>query len=283
MFLGDDFLLDTPTAVTLYHDYAANAPILDYHCHLPPVEIAENRRFSSITELWLGGDHYKWRAMRANGVPERLVTGDGDDLEKFRAWAATLPAAIGNPLYQWAHLELRRFFGIEEVLSPSTADRIYERCNELLATEEFRARSLMKRMGVRGVCTTDDPADDLAYHDALAEEAGFDIPVLPAFRPDKAFKTGEPDAWNGWVDTLAAAADLDIGDYDALLRALEKRMAFFHERGCRTSDHGLRAPFPLGDDGHASRVFSSARSGNGVSGHDAELFAGNVLRKLGEM
>lgn len=283
MFLGDNFLLDTPLAVELYHNFAVEPPILDYHCHLSPEEIAQNRQFESITDLWLGGDHYKWRAMRANGVAEDLVTGNSGAWEKFQAWARTVPAAAGNPLYQWTHLELRRYFGIEDILDPRTARSIFDRCNEALATDEFRVRSLMSRMRVRAVCTTDDPSDDLACHREINSDQTFDIPVYPTFRPDKAFKVEDAEAWNGWIDSLGKAADVEIDSFDDLVSALGRRVAYFHTHGCRVSDHGIRAPFPIGSLENARRAFVRARAGGVVPPEDAQGFAGAVMLELGRM
>src|SRR5690554_5000484 len=181
-FVDENFLLSTKTAQTLYHDYAAKMPIIDYHCHLPPQEIAENTQFENISQVWLKGDHYKWRAMRANGVDESYITGDKSDREKFRKWAETVPYTMRNPLYHWTHLELQRYFGVNELLNGSTADRIYDECEEKLKSSEFRVRGLLKQMNVKVVCTTDDPIDSLEYHKQLQDE-GYEMPVLPAFRP----------------------------------------------------------------------------------------------------
>ena len=282
-FLDDNFLLDTETAVELYHQFATGPPIYDYHCHLPPAEIAENKRYESITDVWLGGDHYKWRAMRANGVSEELVTGPADPWDRFLAWAETVPATIGNPLYLWTHLELRRYFGIETILDTGTARRIYEKCNSQLESGDFRARRLMERMNVRLVCTTDDPVDDLALHESIARDDTFKIPVYPAFRPDKAFKTGDPSVWNAWIDNLATAAHSDISTLDGLLDALGKRVEYFHDRGCRTSDHGIEAPFSIASESDARSTFDSLRAGSGVDEDSAEGYAGFVMLALGRI
>ena len=215
-FMDKDFLLQSETAKELYHNHAAKLPIIDYHCHLDPREVAEDHRFRSITELWLGGDHYKWRAMRANGVDERYITGDADDREKFRKWAETIPYTFRNPLYHWTHLELRTAFGIYELLNPDTADRIYDECNEKLKQPGFSARELMRRYNVETVCTTDDPADTLEYHRQI-RESGFGIKVLPAWRPDKAMAIENPETYKAYVTRLSAAADTDIVSYDSLL------------------------------------------------------------------
>ncbi|MCF0198753.1 MAG: glucuronate isomerase [Bacteroidaceae bacterium] len=242
MFIHDDFLLQGPTARMLYHEHAATMPIIDYHCHLSPKMIADDHRFRSITELWLDEDHYKWRAMRANGVPERLITGDGSDWEKFEAWAATMPYALRNPLYHWTHLELKTCFGITEVLNPESARRIYDRCNELLAQPEYSARGLMRRYGVEVVCTTDDPIDSLEYHQQIADSR-FESKVLPAWRPDRAMEVTDPCVWHQYVDTLAQLAGIATDTYDGWLQALECRQEFFANHGCTVADHGLGAFF----------------------------------------
>ena len=205
-FIHDDFLLETDVAAELYHDHAENLPIIDYHCHLPVEQIAEDHRFRSITEIWLKGDHYKWRAMRANGVPERLCTGDASDWEKFEAWARTVPFTLRNPLYHWTHMELRRPFGIAELLDARTARDIFDRCNARLAEPGFSAQGLLRQFRVAVVCTTDDPIDSLAHHAALAARVDPETRVYPTFRPDRVLATGDPQAWNAWVDRLGEAA-----------------------------------------------------------------------------
>ncbi|MGN7454597.1 glucuronate isomerase [Paenibacillus pasadenensis] len=236
-FLNDDFLLTTGTARRLYHDHAAGQPIIDYHCHLDPKEIYEDKPFRSLTEAWLAGDHYKWRLMRANGIPEELITGDAPDYDKFLAWARTLPLAVGNPLYSWTHLELRRFFGIDELLSERTAPDIWERANALLATDAFRRRSLIKRSQVRVICTTDDPADSLEFHRLLREEES-EFSVYPTFRPDKALNI-HAEGFASWIGRLEQASGAAVGSYAELVQALRARVGFFHEQGCRLSDHAL--------------------------------------------
>jgi glucuronate isomerase len=236
MLLNDDFLLSTPMAKTLFHNHAKAMPIIDFHCHLNPREIYEDRTFASITEVWLAGDHYKWRLMRANGVDERLITGNGDDFEKFYAWAGTIEKALGNPLYVWTHLELRRFFNISDVLSRETARDIYDRANALLATDAFSRRSLIRNSSVKVVCTTDDPADDLRYHELLEAETAFK--VLPAFRPDKAMNVTD-DAFPEYIARLSTAAGLPIETFADVAEALRLRIEFFHSMGGRLSDHAL--------------------------------------------
>ncbi len=237
-FMDKDFLLSTPTAQELYHDLAAKVPVLDYHCHINPQEIAEDRRFENITQVWLGGDHYKWRQMRSNGVEERYITGDAPDREKFQKWAETLEKAIGNPLFHWSHLELQRYFGYTGVLNGDTAEEVWNLCNEKLREPSMSARNLIIQSNVTLICTTDDPADDLKWHKVLAEDTSFPVQVLPAWRPDKAMNLEKAD-YGQYLETLAAAADMDIQSFEDLKTALKSRMAFFNEMGCRASDHGL--------------------------------------------
>jgi glucuronate isomerase len=262
-FLGEDFLLTNETAKILYHDYAKAMPIFDYHCHLPPVDVAQNRQFENLTQIWLGGDHYKWRAMRTNGVDERYITGDASDAEKFMEWAKTVPYTVRNPLYHWTHLELRRPFGITgKVLGPDTAKEIYERCNQLLQTPEFRARGIMEQMNVKVVCTTDDPVDSLEYHQLLKNDPAFKIKVLPAFRPDKAMAVENTAAFNAWADKLAAVSGKELHNFADFLDAIFDRHTFFHEMGCRLSDHALE--FPYADDYtevEINAIFDKVRSG----------------------
>ncbi len=237
-FIHDDFLLGTPAARTLFHESAEGLPIIDYHCHLVPQMIAQNHRFRDITELWLGGDHYKWRAMRGNGIPEKYITGTASSWDKFRKWAETVPYTMRNPLYHWTHLELTRVFGIEEPLNPGTARGIYDRCNEMLASEEFRGQALIRRFGVETVCTTDDPADDLRWHKEIAGHP-FGTTVLPTWRPDKAMAIEDPAAYLMYLDRLGEVAGREIDSYADLMDVLRERHAFFASMGCRLSDHGL--------------------------------------------
>ena len=234
-FMDEDFLLTTETARRLYHEYAEGQPIIDFHCHLPPAELAQDRRFRNMTELWLGGDHYKWRAMRSNGTDERFITGDAPDYDKFQRWAEVLPRLIGNPLYHWTHLELQRYFGVTEPLSPATAPAIWERCSETLQT--LTARRCVERMNVKLIYTTDDPVDSLEHHAALAGET-LPFRVLPAWRPDKALNV-EKEGFAAYIAALSAAAGLPIDSFEDLKTALSLRMEHFHALGCRNSDHGL--------------------------------------------
>lgn len=237
-FIHDDFILSTPAARRLYHTYAKDEPILDYHNHLPPRDIAEDRQFKNLFEIWLEGDHYKWRAMRCNGVPERLITGNATPKEKFLAWAATVPHTLRNPLYHWTHLELKRYFGIDELLSEKTAEAVWEQTEAALARPEMSTRGILRAQKVRALCTTDDPTDDLEWHKKCALD-GFEVGVYPTFRPDKAFAIEDKHAWNAWVDRLEAASGKSIGNFQNLLDALTARHDFFHTVGCRLSDHGL--------------------------------------------
>lgn len=282
-FITPDFLLSSSTAKHLYHDIAAKLPIIDYHCHLSPKMIADDHRFASITELWLGGDHYKWRAMRANGVDERFITGDASDFEKFEQWAATLPYAFRNPLYHWSHLELSTAFGIDEVLNPDSARWIFDRCNELLQQPEYSARGLMRRYGVEVVCTTDDPVDSLCYHCDIAA-SGFEIKVLPAWRPDKAMAVADADAYNAYVDRLAEVADVDINSYDALIEALNRRHAFFASMGCSVADHGVSS-FPFADctADEARRLWLKVRSGKLLNAEESTKLQTALLLDFARM
>ena len=237
-FLDKDFLLKTTTAKRLFHDYAADMPIIDYHCHLSPKDIAEDRIFNNIAEVWLHGDHYKWRAMRTNGIHESYCTGDKTDLEKFEQWAATVPYTMRNPLYHWSHMELQRYFNVTEQLSPANAKAVYEHCNALLQTKEFSVRNLLRKMKVKLVCTTDDPVDSLEYHKAMQEE-GADIKMVPAFRPDMAMNVGNTESFLQYVKKVEAAAGMQVHTFDDYLMALKNRHDFFAQMGCRVSDHGL--------------------------------------------
>lgn len=247
-FMCEDFLLSTETARRLYHEHASKQPIYDYHCHLNPAEVASDRRFENLTQIWLAGDHYKWRGMRSTGVSEPLITGDASDYDKYLAWAKTVPQTLGNPLYHWTHLELRRPFGITgTLLSPQTAETIWHQCNELLATPEFSARGIMQQMNVVMAGTTDDPTDTLEHHHAIAQDDSFDIAVLPSWRPDRAFKI-ELDGFADYLQKLGQSADIEIIRFGDLLSALDKRLAHFDAHGCRAADHGIEivrfAPIP---------------------------------------
>lgn len=237
-FMDKNFLLESKAAEKLYHEYAGPMPIIDYHNHLPPEQIAADINFDNLTQIWLAGDHYKWRAMRANGVDEKYCTGKASDAEKFDQWAATVPYTLRNPLYHWTHLELQRYFGIEEILSPRTAIRIYEECSAKLRTSDYSVRNLLHKMNVKVICTTDDPVDSLEHHKKIKED-GFEIKVFPAFRPDKAMNVDDEISFNQYVNKLEAVANVSISSYSDFLSALKKRHDFFSSMGCSVSDHGL--------------------------------------------
>lgn len=282
-FIHEDFLLQTRAARRLYHEFAEHEPIFDYHCHLPPRDVATNRRFKNLFEIWLEGDHYKWRAMRTNGVPERFCTGDADPFEKFKAWAATVPHTLRNPLYHWTHLELKRYFGIEELLDETSAERIWKKANAMLAKPELTTQGILKKFNVRVVCTTDDPVDNLEHHRAFAAQ-NHPTRMLPAFRPDKALGVNQPAAFNNWVNQLAAAADVDINNFASFLDALRKRVEFFHAQGCRLSDHGLNHCFAdFCSEQAAAAIFDKARRGAVVSPQEHSQFAAFLMLFLGRL
>ncbi len=282
-FIDDDFLLQTKTARYLYEKYAAPQPVLDYHNHLPPRDIAENRRFRDLFEIWLEGDHYKWRAMRTNGVDERYCTGDADPFEKFLAWAKTVPHCLRNPLYHWTHLELQRYFGITDLLDEKTASSIWDRANALLATDGLRAHGILKRFNVAALCTTDDPADSLEWHEKI-QASTLATRVYPAFRPDRAFDVHSPEAFNPWVDRLAAAAGVHIATLADFRDALAKRHQDFHDLGARLSDHGLAYCFAMDvDERTAAAIFDKARAGKASSREDADRFASYLMIFFGRL
>ena len=237
-FINEDFMLTNDYARELYHSSAENQPIIDYHCHLVPKMIADNYQFADLTEVWLGGDHYKWRAMRGNGIPEDYITGSKGGYEKFEKWAETVPYTMRNPLYHWTHLELSRVFGVDKILKPETAREIYDECSAKLQTPEFRGQELMKKFKVEVVCTTDDPADTLEYHQQIKNNP-FGVKVLPTWRPDKAMVIEKPQQYREYIQKLSDVSGVQINNYQDLLHALQKRQDFFHEMGCRISDHGL--------------------------------------------
>lgn len=283
-FLGDDFLLQNKTAISLYREFAEQQPIIDYHCHLPPEQIADNHRFSSITELWLGGDHYKWRAMRANGVPERAISGDASDWEKFEAWARTVPHTLRNPLYHWTHLELGFPFGIRDVLlGPDTARQIYDRCNRLLGEDHFTTQGLLRQYRVLVVCSTDDPVDNLEPHRRHAGKNPF-TRLLPTWRPDHALVVDDLGAWNRWIDRLSAAADVSVGTLRDFWDALEKRHAFFHAAGCRSSDHGLERMYAAEyRDAEIDGIFQKARARKRLDADEIDRFRSALLHQFALM
>jgi glucuronate isomerase len=280
MFLNDDFLLTTETAKTLFHDYASAMPIIDYHCHLDPKEIYEDKNFKNITEAWLYGDHYKWRLMRANGVDEKYITGDASDYDKFLAWSKTLPKAIGNPVYAWAHLELKRFFGIDLFINEENAPEIWERANAKLAQENFSRRGLIRSSNVKVVCTTDDPIDDLKYHDLIREDEK-DFKVFPAFRPDKALNI-EATSFAPWFKSLEAIAG-KISTFSQYIVALEARVDYFHQRDCRVSDHALDSfVFESATEAELDAIFAKAIGNQVLTQSDINKHKTAVLLKLFE-
>jgi glucuronate isomerase len=280
-FVHDDFLLETKTARELYHGVAKDLPIIDYHCHLSPDLMAADHRFRSITEIWLEGDHYKWRAMRANGVPERFCSGDASDWEKFEAWAGTVPQTLGNPLYHWTHMELKRPFGVEALLSTATARETFESANARLKDDAFTTMGLLKQFNVAVVCSTDDPTDTLEPHSFLAQRRDPDTAVFPTWRPDKALLVEDLAAWTVWVGRLEKAAQAAVGTWDELLSALEKRHTAFHEMGCRASDHGLeKLEAEAWDDATASKLFDRLRAGRALDAAEARVFRSALLHRL---
>ena len=282
-FLNADFLLKSDTAKALYHNHAAKMPIIDYHCHLNPQQVAENYGFADLTEIWLGGDHYKWRAMRANGVPEEYITGSKPSYEKFMKWAETMPYTLRNPLYHWTHLELSRVFGVDKVLNPTTAREIYDACTAKLQLPEFRALGIMKQMNVEVVCTTDDPIDSLQYHKQHRDnETG--IKMLPTWRPDKAMAIENPRVYNEYLDKLEAAANVNIASYNNLLEALQIRQDFFESMGCCVSDHGLETfcaePYTQAE---IEAIFLKVREGKEPTAAEAAKFRSALLFEFGRM
>ena len=282
-FMDENFLLQTETAQKLYHEHAAKMPIFDYHCHINPKDIADDRMFKSITEIWLAGDHYKWRAMRTNGVDEKYCTGDASDWEKFEKWAETVPQTLRNPLFHWTHLELKKFFGINEVLSPKNARQIFDACNEKLKTQAYSCRNIIRMANVHTICTTDDPIDNLQYHQQI-KASGFEVAVLPAWRPDKAMMVDDPIFYNAYIFQLAEAAGMDISSFADLITALDKRHQYFHENGCRLSDHGLDTAFAEDYTAKEIRaIFSKVRAGNHLTSEEILKFKSCMLYEFGVM
>lgn len=280
-FIGEDFLLTGEAARRLYHEHAEKMPIFDYHCHLNPAEIYENKQFSDIGEAWLAGDHYKWRVMRANAVPEEFVTGSADYRSKFDRFAAIMPGLIGNPIYHWSHLELKRFFGIDELLSSSTADMVWERANSKLRSPAGAARALIEESSVRALCTTDDPADDLKYHRLLAADQGFTVKVLPTFRPEKALNILDP-GYAAYIEKLGSAAGVNISSIDDVRRALDGRMEYFAQQGCRLSDHSFGSPdFTVYDEKAAEEAVKKALAGDTPTAYEADAYQSVMMDYLG--
>jgi glucuronate isomerase len=282
-FLEDNFLLQNKTAEILYHDYAKDLPIIDYHCHLPPDEIAEDKKFANLTKIWLDGDHYKWRAMRANGINENFITGAASDKEKFLKWAETVPYTMRNPLYHWTHLELRRYFGVNEILNPDTADTVYEKITEMLGTDSYSVRNLMLKMNVEVVCTTDDPIDSLEHHRKISDD-NFAVKVLPTWRPDKAMAVENPKAYNEYLDKLAVVSGIDIKTYKDLLYALKVRQDYFESLGCRISDHGIETIYAEDfTEQEIESAFTSIRRGISMSPLEILKFKSALLIRFAEM
>jgi len=282
-FMDENFLLQTETAQKLYHNYAAKMPVFDYHCHISPKEIAEDKQFDNLAQIWLYGDHYKWRAMRTNGVDEHFCTGDASDWEKFEKWAETVPFTLRNPLYHWTHLELKRFFGIEKLLSPETAKEIWDTCNAKLQSPEYSVRNLIRMANVNTICTTDDPVDSLEYHRQI-KESDFEVKVLPAWRPDKAMAVEDADSYNKYIDKLEEVSGVEVNTFEHLMEALDKRHEFFHENGCRLSDHGLETAYA---EDYSKRdiidIFSKVRYGAKLTHTEILKFKSCMLYELGIM
>jgi glucuronate isomerase len=276
-FLSENFLLNTNAAQQLYHEYAVKMPIIDYHCHLPPDQIANDINFKNLTQVWLYGDHYKWRAMRTNGVDESYCTGDRDDYAKFEKWAETVPYTLRNPLYHWTHLELQRYFSVNELLNAQSAKRIYDSCTEKLQQKEYSVRGLLRKMNVKVVCTTDDPIDSLEHHQKIKDD-GFEIKILPAYRPDKAMNPDDPTAFNNYVAKLEDVAGVSINSYNDYVDALKKRHDFFATLGCSVSDHGLEQVYADDyTDDELKNIFAKVRGGNALSLEDRLKFKSAML------
>ena len=280
-FLDENFLLITKTAQRLYHDYAKEMPIIDYHCHLSPQQIAEDVQFENLTQPWLYGDHYKWRAMRTNGIPEDYCTGGKSDWEKFQKWAETVPYTLRNPLYHWTHLELQRYFDVEDILNPDTAKKIYDDCSAKLQTPAYSVRNLLRKMNVKLVCTTDDPTDSLEYHQKLKDS--FEIPILPAFRPDNAMDVSDPQRFMKYIKTLEAVTNSTISSFDDFLDALQNRHDFFASLGCSVSDHGLEEicaeDFTVSE---TASIFDKVYSGKMLNADEQKKFRSAMLIQFAE-
>ncbi len=281
-FINDNFLLNTKLAQELYHDYAKDMPIIDYHCHLPPDEIANDRQFKNLTELWIKGDHYKWRGMRALGIKEEFISGNASDVEKFRKWAHTVPYTLRNPLYHWSHLELKRYFNVTELLTPDSANKIYEHCNELIVTPEFSARNLVKKMNVKVICTTDDPIDSLSHHKKCRED-GYEVQILPTFRPDNIIEI-DKEGFVNYIEKLSEITSISITSFELLLDAVNNRGDYFHANGCRLSDHGLS--FVYAEEfttEQANTIFKKKLNKEKISEKEALLYKSAILHHLGKM
>ncbi|MDR0822329.1 MAG: glucuronate isomerase [Endomicrobium sp.] len=287
-FMDKDFLLSTDTAKTLYHDYAAKMPIIDYHCHIKPQEIAQDVHFKNITQIWLGGDHYKWRLLRANGVDEEFITGKAGDKEKFQKWAQTLEKAIGNPIHHWSHLELKRYFDYDGVLCAETANEVWDLCNKKLSSPDMSAREIIKKSNVKAICTTDEPIDSLEYHKTIKADKSFSVKILPAWRPDRALAI-ERDSFNDYIDELSKSASVKINSFEDFKEALKKRLDFFNAAGCLASDHALEfIPYYPSSDKEIENIFDNKIKTSVISKEDElkyktalMLFLAKEYNKLG--
>jgi glucuronate isomerase len=284
-FINDNFLLDTKTASKLYHTYAEPLPIIDYHCHIPPKEVAQNRQFETMTQIWLSGDHYKWRAMRTCGVDERFITGNASDWEKFEMWARTVPKTIRNPLYHWTHLELKSPFGIsDKLLNEKTAKSIWEKCNAKLATPGYTTQGIAKRMNVKIICTTDDPIDSLEYHESYTKKGNGFTKMFPAFRPDKAMAVENVEAFLSYVQKLESVSGIEIKDFNSLIAAIRARHDFFHSRGCRVSDHGIETAYAEDyTDSEISAIFKKLQKGKNLDSAETLQFKSAMMYEFGVM
>ena len=279
-FITEDFLLKNKTARTLYHEFAENQPIIDYHSHLIPQQIAENRKFDNIAQIWLSGDHYKWRAMRANGINERFVTGNATDREKFDAWAQTVPYTLRNPLYHWTHLELKLYFGIDTLLNPESADEIWNRTSEMLKSDEFSVWGMLRKMNVETACTTDDPIDNLQYHKQIAA-SGCTAKILPTWRPDKASDVTNAKTWNAYIDRLAEVSGIEINSFKSMFDALDRRIDYFHSVGCRLADFGLDFLYSEDyTDAEIEAIFTKVRSGKELTANEILKFRSAALYRF---
>jgi glucuronate isomerase len=282
-FIGQDFLLQTETARLLYHQYACNMPIYDYHCHLPADKIAADCQFDNLTQVWLSVEHYKWRAMRANGIPEKYITGSASDYEKFEKWAQTVPCTLRNPLYHWTHLELARYFNITAPLGPDTAKQIYDSCSEMLRSPQFNVRNLLRKTNVALVCTTEDPLDNLQHHKKIRQD-GYSIKVYPTFRPDAAMAAEDVITLNEWIDSLEAACDTSISNFTSYIEAICKRHDYFHENGCRTSDHGLDTAYAEDySNSQIEKIFAKLRSRSQLDSSECLKFKSAMMLEFARL
>jgi len=280
-FMDENFLLQNKTAEKLYHDFAKHMPIIDYHCHLKPKEIAEDKKYRNITDLWLGGDHYKWRAMRINGIDEHYITGNAKDKEKFMKWAETIPYCIGNPLYHWTHLELKRYFGIDYLLSPKSAEKVWKKCNAKLQSSKFSSKELVKRSKVKVVCTTDDPVDKLEYHSIIAKDRSFGVKVLPTMRNDMCVNI-EKDSFIQWVEKLSKSAEISINNFDDFREALTNRIKYFDQNGCRISDLALESvAYCEVKEEEVDKIFKKALANDALSREEIEKYKTYMIIFLG--